>query len=429
MSVEIKNLKGTCDFMPKEQRIRKEIILKLQQIFENYGYQPLETPILCYYDLLSSKYAGGAEILKEVYKFQDQGERELGLRYDLTVPFAKFVGMNTEMRLPFKRYEIGKVFRDGPVKAGRMREFIQCDVDMVGVKSVMAEAELMIMAKNVYEMLGLDIYISYNNRKLLSGIVKASMVEEGMESSVILSLDKLEKIGAEGVKEELIEKGLNDESINKIFYFLNMKEEKLIKSLRDNPINTLIEAGIKELDELIAYLEAAEIKNITRFSPGLARGLEIYTGTVFEVFLKDGSITSSVGAGGRYDKIIGAFLDNGKEYPAVGMTFGLDVIYAALALKGMNLEKPPVDVYIIPIGTQKESMKILCDLRNRGIAAEIEMDKKRVGKSLDYANKQGIPYVIILGEDELKTGKLKLRNMKAGNEIELEIKEIQEYFK
>lgn len=182
MTTKLRNLKGTSDFLPQEQRVRQEIIRKLQDTFEKYGYQPLETPIICYFDVLASKYAGGAEILKEVYQLKDQGGRELGLRYDLTVPFARLIGMHREIRMPFKRYEIGKVYRDGPVKTGRRREFIQCDVDMVGVKSVMAEAELMMMAVEVYRMLGLDVYISYNNRKLLSGVIELAEIEPAFTS-------------------------------------------------------------------------------------------------------------------------------------------------------------------------------------------------------------------------------------------------------
>ena len=196
--IELKNPKGTMDYLPQEQKIRQNIVRGLQDVFEKYGYQPLETPILCHFEVLASKYAGGAEILKEVYKMNDQGDRELGLRYDLTVPFAKVVGMNSEMRMPFKRYEIGKVFRDGPVKAGRNREFTQCDVDVVGVSSMIAEAEYFAITIDIFEMLGLPVYISYNNRKLLSGLVEASSIDIADASSVILSIDKLEKIGEIG---------------------------------------------------------------------------------------------------------------------------------------------------------------------------------------------------------------------------------------
>lgn len=428
MSVELRNLKGTRDFMKGEQKIRNEIIKKLQQIFENYGYQPLETPIICKYDILASKYAGGDEILKEVYKFKDQGMRDIGLRYDLTVPFARVIGMNQNIRLPFKRYEIGKVFRNGPVKAGRSREFIQCDVDMVGVKSMMAEAELLIMANDVYKMLGLDVYIQFNNRKLLSGIIRTVGISEELEGSVILSLDKLEKIGKDGVRDELIQKGLTDEYILKLLSILDQGENDLLENLRDNPSNEFIKQGIKELDELVNYLESLGIKNICRFTPFLARGLEIYTGTVFEVFLSDGSISSSLSGGGRYDKIIGAFLDNGNEYPAVGITFGLDVIYTALENKSAEAEASPVQVYIIPIGTEVESLNILTSLRRKGISADIEMDKRKLRKSLEYAAKQGIPFVIVIGEDEIKNGIVRIRDMKEGTEKETCINDIELFF-
>lgn len=424
MSVELRNLKGTRDFLQNEQRIRNEIIRKLQGVFEIYGYQPIETPIICQYDVLASKYAGGDEILKEIYKFKDQGQRDVGLRYDLTVPLARVVGMNLNLKLPFKRYEIGKVFRNGPVKTGRSREFIQCDVDIVGVKSIMAEAELMIMANDIYKMLRLDVYISFNNRKLLSGIIRTTGLSEGLEGTVILSLDKLEKIGETGVKSELIEKGISNDEINILFSFLNIGEEELLEMLRINPKNELIEQGVKELDELMYYMQSSGIRDRCKFSPWLARGLEIYTGTVFEVFLRDGSITSSLGAGGRYDKIIGAFLDNGLEYPAVGITFGLDVIYAALLYKEMKIQESPVQAYIIPIGTQVEALNILTMLRRQGISSDIEMNSRKLRKSLEYAGKQGIPFVIIIGEDEMKIGKVKIKNMEEGKETEVMIDQI-----
>lgn len=332
--------------------------------------------------------------------------------------------MNLNLKLPFKRYEIGKVFRNGPVKTGRSREFIQCDVDIVGVKSIMAEAELMIMANDIYKMLGLDVYISFNNRKLLSGIIRTTGLSEGLEGTVILSLDKLEKIGETGVRSELIEKGISNEEINILFSFLNIGEEELLEMLRINPKNELIEQGVKELDELMYYMQSSGIRDRCKFSPWLARGLEIYTGTVFEVFLRDGSITSSLGAGGRYDKIIGAFLDNGLEYPAVGITFGLDVIYAALLYKEMKIQESPVQAYIIPISTQVEALNILTMLRRQGISSDIEMNSRKLRKSLEYAGKQGIPFVIIIGEDEMKIGKVKIKNMEEGKETEVMIDQI-----
>lgn len=429
MNLELMNLKGTRDFMPWEQKVRKDIIDKLQAAFEKYGYQPLETPILSYYDILASKYAGGSEILKEVYKLKDQGGRELGLRYDLTIPFARVVGMNQEIRMPFKRYEIGKVYRDGPVKTGRSREFIQCDVDVVGIKSVMAEAELMTMAVEFYKSIGLDIYISYNNRKLLSGIIELSGINPQLASEVILIIDKLEKIGEDGVRAELLPIGVETSNVDSLFEYMNKNLEELLITFSSKQKNDLVEQGISELEELNSYVEALGIKSSLRFTPSLARGLEIYTGTVWEVFLTDRSITSSVGAGGRYDNIIGIFLDNGNDYPAVGMTFGLDVIYEALILKGIIKEKPSVDLYLIPLGTQKECLKLIFELRNKGLKADLEMTDRKLKKSLDYANKLMIPYVVILGENELESGKVRIKDMIKGSEIEVCLDELGEKIK
>jgi len=428
MAIELRNLKGTGDFMPQEQRVRQEIIRKLQDIFEKYGYQPIETPVICYFDVLASKYAGGAEILKEVYKLNDQGGRELGLRYDLTVPFARLVGMNPEIRMPFKRYEIGKVYRDGPVKTGRNREFIQCDVDMVGVKSIMAEAELMMMAVEVYNELGLDVYISYNNRKLLSGIIELVGIDPALASRVILSIDKIKKIGREGVESELLQLGIDAAKVNVLLDYMKMQPEELRAALVSKQRNELINQGMKELNELDSYIDGLGIGNSLRFTPSLARGLEIYTGTVWEVFLADESITSSVGAGGRYDNIIGAFIENGVDYPAVGMTFGLDVIYEALVLKDSITAKPPVDLFIIPLGTEKICLKLATELRNKGLKVDIDMADRKLKKSLDFANKQGIPYVVIIGENELESGKLVIKEMKTGDEYKVSTEELGEFW-
>lgn len=428
MAVELRNLKGTRDFMPREQKVRQEIIRKLQDIFEKYGYQPIETPVVCYFDVLASKYAGGAEILKEVYKLSDQGGRELGLRYDLTVPFARLAGMNTDIRMPFKRYEIGKVFRDGPVKAGRSREFIQCDVDMVGVKSLMAEAELMMLAVEVYKTLGLDVIISYNNRMLLSGIIESTGIEPELVSKVILCIDKLEKIGSNGVETELLQLGINAEKVNALLNYMTMEPDELISVIYSRQTNEQIYQGVKDLNELNSYIDVLGIGKSLRFAPSLARGLEIYTGTVWEVFLTDGSITSSVGAGGRYDNIIGAFIDNGLDYPALGMTFGLDVIYEALMLKGAVSIEPPVDLYIIPLSTEKACLKLAAELRNKGLKVDIDMAGRRLKNSLDYANKQEIPYVVVIGENELESGELPLKEMKTGKEYRIYMEKLGEFF-
>ena len=227
--MKLMNVKGTTDSLPNKEIIKRKVINTLTDIFETFGYLPLDTSVLCYYDLLASKYSGGSEILKEVYTLKDQGERDLGLRYDLTVPFAKVISMNAgkEINLPFKRYEVGKVFRDGPVKTGRAREFYQCDVDVCGIDGSYIEAEMLSMTTLAYKKLGIDIYIEVNNRKLLQGFIIEVGIPEELSSSVILSVDKLAKIGESGVKKELEEYQIDEEKLEKLFSLFKCSIEEL----------------------------------------------------------------------------------------------------------------------------------------------------------------------------------------------------------
>ncbi|HAP31633.1 MAG TPA: histidine--tRNA ligase [Firmicutes bacterium] len=419
MELELRNLKGTKDFLPAEQQLRNWIKITLENIFTRYACRPLETPVLCHYEILASKYAGGEEILKEVYRLRDQGDRELGLRYDLTVPFARVIGMNPNLRLPFKRYEIGRVYRDGPVKTGRLREFMQCDVDIAGVRSTFAEAEIMLMALDAFEALGLDVYISYNNRKLLSGVLTCLGVGAAQLNRVILSLDKVEKIGAAGVAEELGNEGIAAAAVESIFIAFTAGAGKTAAYYAQHFDHPLVREGAAELNELDGYLAPLNLGDRLRFNPLLARGLEIYTGTVYEVFLTDGRIKGSIASGGRYDRIIGAFLENGMDYPAVGISFGLDVIFTALTMEEKQPEGWIADIFLIPLGTAATCLKIAHSLRREGIRVELEMGERRLKRSLDYANKEGIPFVLILGENELARGKIKLRRMADGEESDL----------
>ncbi len=425
MEIELKNLKGTRDYLPAEQQLRNKIKNTLENVFQKYGCRPLETPVLCLFDILASKYAGGTEILKEIYRLQDQGNRELALRYDLTVPFARVIGMNPNLRMPFKRYEIGRVFRDGPVKTGRLREFTQCDVDVVGVKSTLAEAELMAMAFDAFAQLGLDIFISYNNRKLLTGVLESIGLTKSLVDEAVISLDKVEKIGENGVREELAVKGIHLHLIEKIFS--TFREGGKPDDYAFFSSHTPVREGIDELNELEDYLSALQLQEKTVFNPLLARGLEIYTGTVYEVFLSSQKITSSIGSGGRYDRIIGGFLNNGVQYPAAGISFGLDVIYTALCMKNEQYgSQAAVDFFLIPLGTEKETLRIAQNLRKTGLRVEMEMSGKRLKKSLDYANKERIPYVLILGENELQQEKAALKYMQSGKEEKIPLAQLEE---
>ncbi len=421
-------LKGTRDYLPAEQQIRNHIESVIKEVFELYGYRPLETPILNSYEVLASKYAGGQEILKEIYRLTDQGQRDLGLRYDLTVPFARFIGTNPQMRMPFKRYEIGKVFRNGPVKSGRLREFVQCDADIVGVKNIMAEAELINMAYDAFKKLNLGVTIVYNNRKLLAGILQGIGIQESQMTPVILALDKLDKVGVDGVKEELSNLGIEEGHINELFalYDKNTRNPEILYQSYENE---LTREGTRELTELQQMLKEVVPEDTFYFSPFLARGLEIYTGTVFEVFLADSSITSSIASGGRYDHIIGGFLDTETEYPAVGLSFGLDVIFTALEKQDKITPQPPARFYVIPMETNKEAMGVAKRLREEGWKVEMDISGRRLKKSLDYANKESFPFVLILGQNELENGIIKLRDMQSGTESDIKLQELETQLK
>lgn len=418
---ELKNIKGTSDFLPKEQLLKNKITRTLTKVFEIYGYLPLETSTLCYYDLLASKYAGGAEILKEVYKLTDQGQREIGLRYDLTVPFAKVISMNKDLTLPFRRYEIGKVYRDGPVKLGRNREFYQCDVDVCGLEGSLVEAELMSLACKGYKDLGIDIYIEWNNRKLLSGLIKEAKIDDSIVSKVILSVDKLAKIGESGVLKELEDLGIDEYSFDKLFSYFKLDINNLLDMFK-NTENELLNEGLQEVKELNNILNELGLKEC-KFTPYLARGLEIYTGVVFEIFDKEKRITSAIGAGGRYDKIITNFIGDGNSYPAVGLSFGLSPIYEILSQEN-NVMDNLYDLFIIPMETEVESLSLANDLREQGIKVLVEMKKRKMKKSLDWANKNNIPYVIIIGDNEINSNKITIKNMNTGTGIEVDLNDI-----
>lgn len=412
--MKLMNVKGTFDYMPKDMIIRNRITDILRKNFEKYGYLPIETPIINYYDLLSYKYNDDAEILNEIYKLTDQGERNLGLRYDLTVPFCKVVGLNKDLTLPFRRYEIGRVFRNGPVKLGRTREFYQCDIDVVGIDNRFIEAEQINMAIETYKELGIEIFVKYNNRKLMSGLIKLAGVAENLIDSVIGVIDKKEKISSDELKDMLIDLGLTNEVIGRLLDLFNKDINEYQKLVNENE---LINEGVNELLEVNNYLNELGILNDCIFTPTLARGLSIYTGIVFEFYDKKQRLTCAIGAGGRYNKIITNFMDNGNSYPAVGLSFGLEPIFVILKeeYKDNNL----IDVYMVPLDTNIETLKLARKLRNENIKVLIEMNKKKIGKCFEYAERENIPYVMIIGENEVTSGLYKIKDMKEKQEYTL----------
>ncbi len=413
--MKIETPKGVRDIPPEEKILRNKVVKTLIETFEEFGFLPLETPVLEKYEILSSKYAGGAEILKETYKLKDQGKRKLGLRYDLTVPLARFIAMNSSLKMPFKRYQIDRVFRDGPIKLGRYREFWQCDSDIIGSKGILADAECIEIQKIAFKKLKIPVEILVNNRKILDSLMKKSGIPEEEAGNAILSVDKLSKIGKVGVVKELKEKGFNkkqSEEILKLCGFEGTNNQKIDYLKKTIPKCE----GVKEMEELLKL-----VKGIT-FDLRLARGLSYYTGIILETFAKKSNVSSSLGSGGRYDKMVGNF--SGKDIPAVGCSFGLEPIMDYLKEKGRKAEKTKVEVFIIPIKTEKESFKLAKKLREEGINTDIDLNGKSITKNLNYANAYEIPYCVFLGNQELKKEKYKLRNMITGEEYTLNLKKL-----
>jgi histidyl-tRNA synthetase len=413
--------RGMRDYPPAEAGLRKKIADALCKAFELYGFQPLDTPALENWEVLSAKYAGGDEILKETYSLKDLGDRKLGLRFDLTVPLSRFLAANSRIPLPFKRFQVGSVWRDGPIKLGRYREFWQADADTVGAENGLADAELVSLACDAFASLGLNVAVRINNRKLLDGVLESCGVAPEQTLPAILSIDKLEKIGEKGVMEELIdERGLPVPVAEKVLKALSM-EDGLSNDEILNKIGTTVAGsqagrkGLKELEEVLGYCKALGVADRVEFLPSLARGLAYYTGTVFEVFLVAGKITSAVAAGGRYDEMIGAF--SGRRLPAVGISFGADVIADALKEKGGEAAKAGVcKVFVVPVKNPFDCLPFLQALRRAGVSAGVDLLERGISKNLEYASKQGIPFAAIIGEIEVKAGKATLRNLASGEE-------------
>jgi histidyl-tRNA synthetase len=414
--MELQLPRGMRDFPPEEKILRDEVISVLKGIFELYGFSPLETPVVERWEVLSAKYSGGEEILKETFKLTDQGGRQLGLRYDLTVPLARFVGMNPTIKRPFKRYQIGTVYRDGPIKKGRTREFYQCDADIVGSSSPLADAECVQLALDVFEKLGIDVEVKINNRKVLYELAQAAEIPEELTEAAILSLDKLEKIGPDGVLREMIERGI-----------ARVSAERFLSGAQDREALKKGE-GYRELEPVLSALQDPRVV----WTPSLARGLSYYTGTIYEVYAKNSSVTGSLAAGGRYDNMIGQFLGGSEKIPAVGISFGLEPILEVLKEKHPNriMRKTVTQVYVIPFKTLLAEGRAICQqLRRAGIKTDMDFSAKGISDGLKYANAYEIPFVVIVGPDEVAAGKVKLRDMRSGEEKLLTVDEVPHQIK
>jgi len=423
-SLKLQLVKGARDLTSTTMIKRQAIIKILQEIFELYGYNPLETPIIERYDLFASKFSQGNEsdAMKETFKLVDQGKRMLVLRNEFTIPLGRFVGMNPNLKMPFKRYQMGPVFRDGPIKFGRYREFWQCDVDIIGAKSMLADAEIIQITQRIFNRLNIDVEIRINNRKILNSILNLANIPDDLNNSVIITIDKLDRIGLDGIKQELLNKSIKKTSVNKILNIIKISgnNKKKIRQLEGVlGKNT----GIEEIQTTMDYL--TDQKNIV-LSPFMVRGLAYYTGNIFEVYSRNNKLSSSLAGGGRYDKMIGGFLQNKKEYPAVGIAFGLERIFDLMLLDYKKMKKSIVKFFIIPIGekTIKEAFLIASQLRNSGINTDVDLLNRSLTKNLKYANELNIKYVLFVGEEEIKRRVARLKNMETGEQIEIKRNEL-----
>ncbi len=427
----LETAKGFRDFSPEEKILRDKVIYKIKNIFENYGFSPIETPTVEKLEILEAKFGAGegSDAVSEIYRFKDQGDRDLGLRYEFTFALARYMGMNIQTKLPFKRYQIGPVFRDGPIKAGRYREFYQCDVDIVGVKDISADAEIISLLDYVFKELNLEVNIEINDRRLLEEILDFLKVKKEKQTSIIITIDKLKKTGKEGVKKELLEKGMDEKTIDALLKILLVEgnNQQRLEAIEQTIGNT---PGTSSLMELFKYLEYYDVSYV--FLPSIARGLGYYTGAIFEVFLKDEKImSSSIAGGGRWDKMIGKYLqDENREYPATGVAFGLEPIMEIIKQRDGMEKKTTADFFIIPIGEKvlKDAIRITQEIRKQGINTSIDLLKRNTGKNIEYADKLGITYVGFLGENEVLENNIKIKNIKSGEEKIVSIKEISSLF-
>lgn len=443
--------KGTRDFNPTEVSRREYIIGTLKKHFQLYGFMPIETPSFENSETLLGKY--GEEGDRLIFKILNNGafldkvdEKALAdknealvtsqisdraLRYDLTVPFARYVVQHqNEIAFPFKRYQIQNVWRADRPQKGRFREFTQCDADVVGSDSLLQEVELIKLFDDVYTDLGLKgCTIKINNRKILAGIAQMIGAEDKLIDFTV-ALDKLDKIGADKVKQEMLDKGIDSSAIEKLDPVFSLKGsfEKKITTMKSLLASSEIGLqGITELEFIKENLTGLELKTTNLdLDITLARGLNYYTGCIFEVAAPDGVNMGSISGGGRYDDLTGIF--GMKDMSGVGISFGLDRIY--LVLEELDLfpttVKAGVQVLFINFGPVEASycLKLMFRLRASGIKTELYPDSGKMKKQMTYADKNDIPYVILAGEDEIESGKLTLKNMKTGDQDQLTIDQL-----
>ncbi|MEZ5057849.1 MAG: histidine--tRNA ligase [Saprospiraceae bacterium] len=435
--------KGTRDFVPEQVVNRNFIFENIRKVFIKYGYQPIETPVMENLSTLTGKY--GEEGDKLLFKVLNNGDflskadekalaekdsnaliasiSKRGLRYDLTVPFARFVVMHQHLvAFPFKRYAIAPVWRADRPQKGRYQEFYQCDVDVVGSDSLMYEAELIRIYDEVFKNLKLGVSIKFNNRKVLAGMAEAAGCADKFMDMTI-AIDKLDKVGEEGVKKEMLEKGITESAVQTILSILKIEQLEDLKPYFEN--SETGQTGIAELEKVFDYLNGIDLNNKVSFDITLARGLNYYTGCIFEV-KAEGVEMGSIGGGGRYDDLTGVF--GMKGVSGVGVSFGAERIYDVMEELNLFPENNPENLKLLLLAMDEKAhqfaFKMLDKVRAAGINSDLYPEPVKLKKQMKYANDRKAPFVIIIGESEMESGQFSLKNMQSGDQESLDLNAI-----
>ena len=432
--VEPRTLPGFMELLPADQIKFNSLVDKIRKSYEKFGFLPLDTPIIEMADVLLAK--AGGETEKQIYRF-NKGETDLALRFDLTVPLAKYIcEYNNDISFPFKRYQIGKVYRGERPQKGRYREFYQCDIDIIGdgELSIVNDAEMPSVIYTTIKEFGFDKFtIRINNRKLLNGLFAELNLEE-QSVEIMRIIDKLEKIGRENVVKCLQDLKVADEKIQKILNFIEIDgttDEKLQKLENLNFTNELFLQGLNELKEVVKYVRLFGVPDSNfKVDLTIARGLDYYTGTVYETFLDDYRELGSVCSGGRYDNLAEFYTD--KKMPGVGVSIGLTRLFSKLSeLNILNEKDESISKVLVVSMTDdiSRALEVATKIREEGINTDVYLENKKIKAKFKYADKLKIPYVAVIGEEEEKNGTVSLKNMESGEQEEMSIEKMIEVLK
>ncbi len=433
--VEPKTLPGFMELNPNDQVKFDQMKETIAKSYERFGFLPLDTPVIEYSEVLLAK--AGGETEKQIYRFK-KGDTDLSLRFDLTVPLAKYVAANhNELAFPFKRYQIGKVYRGEKAQQGRYREFYQCDIDIIGdgSLSVINDAQIPSIIYNTFKELGFDNFtICINNRKILNGLFSSLNLSE-FATDILRIIDKIEKIGVEAVRGELETLGISKDSIETIinFVLIDGNVDEKLSALNELGIeNSLYNEGVNELSSVVEYIRLLGVpEGFFNVDLKIARGLDYYTGTVYETFLNDFRKLGSVCSGGRFDNLAEYYTD--KKLPGVGISIGLTRLFYQLnQMNAIKATRTSIsDVLVIPMSQEDvaESLKVASKLREEKINTDIFFEDAKMKKKMKYADKWNIPFVVIIGEEERKSSLYTLKDMESGEQRKLTIDELVKFIK